>query len=234
MYYIVAFVIVILVSVSLALFGSKWSTGLTPKSMYNIASCLVVASIIAGLLSFSAIYIALKSPNTDLYENDVAVEVLGVLVTILMGWNIVSVVDFKQKMEKVDVIYNDFEHVISGIMQLYINSFLIRGDKDTVFDNCMIALDEIVLCKNSELNKRSINDIMDLLNRLCETMKKTNKCIIYKGSRLKYLHILRHIDHEYSESVIDFVNTAEETGRPEKKKNFKFNSDLKGEIKVEI
>ena len=67
---------------------------------YNVASCLVVTSIIACTLSFAAIFIAYPIKSCCRPDaNSVTVTILSILVTLLIGWNIVFSINSKSKIK---------------------------------------------------------------------------------------------------------------------------------------
>lgn len=73
------------------------------ETKYNVASCLVVISILSCSMSLIAMYIAIPQiPNNTYDYNDGLVTILSVLVTLLIGWNIYTVVDFNRKTEKME------------------------------------------------------------------------------------------------------------------------------------
>lgn len=207
------FIIILLVCITaicFAIFGSRYVDGLTPKTMYRVAGCLVVASIISGSISLMAICLALSSPDPQISNLDVFVDVLGVLVTVLMGWNIISVVDFKRRAEKLEHITEDFQHVILGILRLNIKSFMMIGEKHRLLDNCLSSLDEIRQCKDEEISKLATNEIMLLLNKLVEEMDKDKDAFVYRGKKPEYEHVLKHIDNAYSGKIIEKIHDANE------------------------
>lgn len=68
---------------------------------YNVASCLVWTSIIACTLSFAAIFMAYPTASCCRPDaNSVIVDVLAILITVLMGWNIYTVIDTKSEVNK--------------------------------------------------------------------------------------------------------------------------------------
>ncbi len=207
------FVLILLVSITaicFAIYGSKFLDGLTPKTMYRVAGCLVIASIISGSISLMAIFLALDSPDPKISNLDVIVDVLGVLVTVLMGWNIISVVDFKRRAEKLEHITGDFQHVILGILRLNIKSFMMIGEKHRLLDNCVSSLDEIRQCKDEGISKLATNEIMLLLYKLIEAMDKDKDAFVCKGKKPEYEHVLKHIDNAYSGKIIEKINDADE------------------------
>lgn len=128
-----------------------------------------------------------------------------------MGWNIVSLVDFKRKVDEVDYITQDFKYVISGFMQLNFNSFLMKGQKDELLDNCFQALEEVHTCFNDSIRQMVECKLMDLIKEVCEDMTIKGEEIIFAGKRNVYLHILNHVDSKYVKDVEAFIRRAKET-----------------------
>lgn len=76
------------------------------KSMYNVATCMVVVSIISTTVSIGALIMA--SPNYENASYDYhggLVNILAILVTILIGWNIYSIVDFNRRKNEVNSLH---------------------------------------------------------------------------------------------------------------------------------
>ena len=145
----------------LATMGPRLKKRWDAAAMYNVAACLVVASIISGVISFLAIWVALpNSKKVDYTHQDVVVDILGVLVTVLIGWNIFSVVDIKRKAEKIDHVTSDLDNVISGIIQLSIHSFVMRPDKEAVINSCFSSLERVLASMNDTVRDSAIKEIM--------------------------------------------------------------------------
>lgn len=199
--------VVAIVAFTLAYFGSKKAQDYEKLTMHNTASSLVVASIIASTVSFASVYIAL-SGQVELSHQEVFVDILSILVTVLMGWNIISVVDFKNKMEKIDTLSKDFDHVIAGIMKLNMYSFPIRGDIPTLVNSCFKSLEEIVKCEDEKVNEAAIQQNMQLLYTIIENI---DKVLVFKDKRRKYLYILDQIKkNEYKDDIFKKIEKSEE------------------------
>ena len=68
-----------------------------PETKYRVASCLVVLCLIACVLGFASICIAIpRIGDVDLDYMGVIVGILSILVTVLIGWNIYTIVDFNK------------------------------------------------------------------------------------------------------------------------------------------
>ena len=196
------------VGLLLAIFGSRVKEGISAKSMYNIAGCLVIASIISCAISFFAIVLALEKGNTNnIYQQDVIVDIFAVLVTVLMGWNIISVVDIKKEAGKIGRISKDLEIVISGILRLSIHSFTLREEKEAVIDNCLSSLESICLCEDKTIMSSALSEIMDVLYHVINSYKEDENITIYDRKE-KYKFILRHTDHLYTDQILESIEKA--------------------------
>ena len=208
---IVASVFVI-VGIGLAIYGAYVNKNMDPVSLYRVASCLVVASLIAGCFSFFAICLSLSSPqNEGLSNQEAIVDILGILVTILMGWNIISLVDFKKKVDTIDYISKDFKSVISAVMQLNFNNFMMKGNKDEQLDSCMTALEKVHDCVDDNIRKMAEGQILDLVKHLCEEMKNENNKLVFEGKKNEYVHILANVDSKYTKDLEEFIRSADES-----------------------
>lgn len=216
----------------LSLIGSRIKNRLDATSMYNVAACLVVASIISGAMSLIAVWVAFpNNKEVDFTHQDVLVDILGVLVTLLMGWNILSVVDIKKKADEVDCIANDFEHVVTGIMQLNMRGSVMRGKTDALIDSCFISLEEILNCDNKNFCRSAITEIINLLHKINQNaIEKGQKVYIYPQKRQKYLFLINHeyIQSEYKVEVQSMIKSADESQTIGKETQFSSDIDILG------
>lgn len=200
-----------LIAVVLAILGARFRKKWDAVSMYNTAACLVVSSIIAGTISFLALWLAL--PNVEVVDythQDVVVDIFGVLVTVLMGWNIISVVDIKRKAEKIDRISEDLERVISGIIQLSIHSFTLRSDKDAIIDSCFISLEKVQNCDIENVKNAATKEIMDVLHNVIHSYKDGEDRLIFKNRRCTYEYVLSKLENPYMKEVGEWIAKARE------------------------
>lgn len=94
------------------------------ETKYRVASCLVVMSIVSCSMSLIALYIAIPQIPDNKYDyNGALVTILSVLVTLLLGWNIYTIIDIhkirkefddfrNQTIQKIDVINNDLSNKV--------------------------------------------------------------------------------------------------------------------------
>ncbi len=204
------FTVVCVVALIFSYFGAKIVKGLSPKTMYNVATCMVFASNLSGCISLWAVWIALPNAHNVYYTHQyVIVDILGILVTILMGWNIISVVDIKRKADQVEHISKDFEHVVVGIMRLNMKGFIMRDDYDALIDSCFSSLEEIMNCENRDISKSTIKEIMNLLHQIQILYRNGKDVKIFPNKKQKYLYILNNIDSEYCNDIHKMIENIQ-------------------------
>lgn len=195
------------IAICLAIYGGKIDKTMDSVSLYRVASCLVVGSILSAVISLYAIVYSLSGGGSSfITSQDAIVDILGILVTVLMGWNIISLVDFKKKADEIDYIKHDFENVISGFMQLNFDSFITKGEDSEVLDNCFSALDEIHSCLNESIRQMAEGKLMAMIKCVCYEMSQKGDYWIIPNKKNHYLHSLSHVDNKYTQDVIDFLN----------------------------
>lgn len=206
------------VGVTLIVIGSRTKKGMSAISMYNIASCLIVASIISGVISLWAVCLALPGDlSISVTQQEVIVDIFSVLVTILMGWNIISVVDIKRNAEKVNSISSDLDIVISSMIDLNFSSFDLRKDKENVIHSCFNMLDAIQKCENKPFKKTAEKKVIEILKEnMCSNMMGP-RTVINKDERSHYLYILNQIDGMFIDDVRDMISNAIEKGSKEER-----------------
>lgn len=104
------------------------------KTLYNVASCLVACCILACVLAFAAICIAFpRKGAVDFDYMGIIVGILSLLVTVLMAWNIYTVIDSAGKIKRIE------EHVAEESKRMKEENDLMReefnGLKRTVNKN---------------------------------------------------------------------------------------------------
>lgn len=216
----------VLIGFFLTYYGARIRKGKSALSIYNMACCLVTASIISCSLSFLAICLAFENGNTsNFYQQDVIVDIFAVLVTVLMGWNIISVVDIKRNAEKVNSISRDLEMVMSGMMQLNFHSFDIRKDREAVIDSCFETLRNVHMCENEIVRHSAETEIIKLLEELRITYGERDRVKIYSGKKNKYIFVLQQIMGVYTDVIVAMINDAEETDGNTETRSLAYNND---------
>lgn len=76
------------------------------KSMYNVSTCMVVISIVSTTVSIIALIMAFPHYENAHYDyHGGLVTILSILVTVLIGWNIYSIVDFNKRRNEIQSLY---------------------------------------------------------------------------------------------------------------------------------
>ena len=74
-----------------------------PETKYRVASCLVVLCLVACVIGFAAICIAIpRIGYVDFDYMGIIVGILSLLVTVLMAWNIYTVIDSSGKIKRIE------------------------------------------------------------------------------------------------------------------------------------
>ena len=93
------------------------------KSIYNVASCLVVVSIVSTTVSFLALILAFPHYENATYDyHGGLVTILAILVTVLIGWNIYSIVDFNRRKNEVNTLYLAVNQALAEVSKWNNNS----------------------------------------------------------------------------------------------------------------
>ena len=209
----------------LVFFGAKIREKMSATSMYNLATCLVVASIISGTISFLAVWVALSSNQKVCYnQHDVIADIFGVLVTVLMGWNILSVVDIKREAGKVGVVSNDLELIIKSVLQLSIHSFTMREKKAYIIDSCIKSLEVINLCDDKKLRDSAIQEILDVLQFVADEREEGVQIKVFRDKK-HYISVLRNCKDFDTTEIQDMIQYAEATDKDDQQYEFS-NKDL--------
>ena len=91
--------------------------------MYNVASCMVVVSIVSTTVSILALIIAFPHYENASYDyHGGLVTILAILVTVLIGWNIYSIVDFNRRKNEVNSLYLAVNQALAEVSKWNNNS----------------------------------------------------------------------------------------------------------------
>lgn len=168
----------------------------------------------AILISFTFSIISLCSSlprNSGMDYIGVIVGILSLLVTILIGWNIYTVVDFNRKnnsmerrvYEATNILNAEINHIIKGYAAFL--SAQHQGAKGYILlavEGYMTAIEESLQSRETEPAKLSINGLLDLLSQ------SHNRMIVFhfdKDQKERYISILYKLkaSKEYQEYEID-------------------------------
>lgn len=179
--------------------------------MKNIDSTSRKLSWIAIVLSVIALVMSFSGANEKTSIGD-ALTILSLLVTVLVGWNILNYMQFKDSMtkiarEEVKSVTEDYKAVLNGLTMLNGKNAILTGDFAYLIDNSFDALRKIIKCKDEELSGFAIDYVMDFIHEV----SLEGEAKILKGKRKEYIYILGDINHKHKDSIIRFLEEAEET-----------------------
>lgn len=173
----------------------------------SIAICGVFTLICIGSV-VSMLRVKTEPMEVDLMAAYVGV--LSILVTILIGFQIVNYFyarDYLIKTidDKVDSRLGNIVHTIKGYTlyardQFYFHSFLTNA-----FDLYMEALDEVIIGGDME----SINFISGKVIMVIEEMEKRKICYIMKMYKMKYVKIASKLKGDNADRILGFILSAE-------------------------
>lgn len=197
-----------------------------PETKYRVASCLVVLCLVACVLGFAAICIAIpRIGYVDFDYMGIIVGILSLLVTVLMAWNIYTVIDSSGKIKRIeDFVENESKRMKeeNGLMREMFNglkltvccldgemnyiSILNYSDNQANYGHIEYAIDGCIDAINVSLNKGLGNDKIEVavnsLKHIIEYHNKRGKNIsILEGKRLFYFDVLSKIETK-NENVI--------------------------------
>jgi hypothetical protein len=186
------------------------------ETKYRVASCLVVSCLIFGVISITALYIAIPNIPKNQYDyNGVLVSALSLITALLIGWNIYSVIDMKNLKEeaerRVDKLVEErmgdmYVCLLSYVDSSNVDSYLMTKHPEMAIDFLFTALDSSA---RRIYNIPAINNSMNRLYAICKnnSYKTLN---IYKHKKNHYLSILNHINHDYKDYVVSVISESNE------------------------
>lgn len=183
----------------------------TIKKMNNVDSTSRKLSWIAIAFSLIALAVSFSGANEETSIGD-TLTVISLLVTVLVGWNILNYMQFKDSMtkiarEEVKSVTEDYKAVLNGLTMLNGKNAILTGNFAYLIDNSFDALRKIVMCKDEELSGFAIDYVMDFIHELSQAKKAK----ILKGKREEYIYILGNISHKHKASIMRVLEEAEET-----------------------
>lgn len=162
-------------------------------------------------MSLIALYIAIPQiPNNTYDYNGALVTILSVLVTLLLGWNIYTVVDFNRKVEKaeekvgeeVEVIKaesqklkddyleleNSLKYMQSDITFTSVFNYAMKIDKETTFVQYAIDgyIDALNVAIKDGLNKDRIDVVVDSLFTILDKPNDSKSLILPNMTNVYY------------------------------------------------
>ena len=170
-------------------------------------------SLLAIVVSGIAIIAAFSNANEKISTGD-TLTALSILVTVLIGWNILNYMQLKDSMKKiaqeeVKSVTEDYKAILNGLTMLNGKNAMLAGNFAYLIDNSFDALQKISDCKNEELSRFAIDYVLDFIYEV----SRTEDAKIFKGKRNEYIYILEKINHKYKVGIMQFLENAEEEER---------------------
>ena len=146
----------------------------------------------------------------------VIVGILSLLVTMLIGQQLYSYIYARENIrnimnEAISKVESDYKHATAA-RDILSNRFVVvvsEYDCARIADCIMNALDEVMKCDNTDIRHSTLDNIMGEAHNLCFEYSGNRK-VIKKGKRAEYLHILKQVDHKYTEELKEYVKLAVE------------------------
>ncbi len=191
---------------------------MSTKTKCRVATCLVVACLIFGVISIVALYIAIPNIPKNQYDyNGVLVSSLSLITALLIGWNIYSVIDMKNLKEKtekrVDKLVNERIDDISVCLRSYVDA----RDVNTDGMRLEAALSvEMLLVNVGRVRSRFYKELAEKevimkLYFICYVFHKDNLKLLI-GQRERYIEILNGMgDIDKKKEVMEAILKAEYT-----------------------
>lgn len=186
------------------------------ETKMNVANALIWVSIITCTLAIASIIgmVCISTDNPKEMQTNIQVDVLAILVTVLIGWNILNYMQFKDSMKKiaqeeVKSVTEDYKAILNGLTMLNGKNAMLAGNFAYLIDNSFDALQKISDCKNEELSRFAIDYVMDFIYEI----SRTEDANIFKDKRNEYVYILEKINHKYRTGIMKFLENAEEEER---------------------
>lgn len=171
---------------------------------FSIAS-LLVSAIALGVSVFS-VYCNGICTNTL----GVAVDILGILIALLVAWQIFTTLDAKRKINGIDTkIEAEFEKYNYSV-KAYIEALeAIRHDSNASWE----AIDKYFSAVDKALSSGNSDTIAFCVDRLLEYLRTftDSNCFVFKGSKEQYRIIARELkSKEVAKEIISYVDKAKE------------------------
>lgn len=195
--------------------------------MYNkVRKILNIGLSIANtlILIINIYYLCNNYPNTEclgIDYNGMLIGILSILVTLLIGWQILNYFQIEKKFEclvneKIEKFGEDCKYVLNGIVRINIYNNAMSGSCAFLLDNCFSGLREIKKCKKDILKGFALDNVMELINEIIEHYDHIE---IYKSTRAEYLFEIKDVESRYTNHIKEKLEKAKEIEMEEKSIN---------------
>lgn len=137
-------------------------------------------------------YLNLYCCNMEFNSNSagVIISALGVLVTLLVGWQIYKSIEYGLLVRRMD----DMEHIAEGYMQFAVGMTRLAGNPEDTLLHCIIALEHLNAATHAKY--QTIFDVLEVLSELpINTLKESDK--------RRLLSALRKTNEPHAEELAD-------------------------------
>lgn len=149
----------------------------------------------------------------------IIVAALAGIVTILIGWQVFNYFSLEKRIKditnnSINSFINDFNNynlaITAGNNDVdYVTDTFIKGKSIMAY---IEGIKKALLCKNTIMRKAAIDYIMNRVhtNNDSEINREHDKWIIPKGKRKEFLRVLKRVEHDNIDVLIDYVIHAKE------------------------
>lgn len=208
------------------------------ETKMNVANALIWVSVITCALAIASI-IGMLCVSTDSpkeMQTDIQVDVLAILVTVLIGWNILNYMQFKDSMKKiaqeeVKSVTEDYKAILNGLTMLNGKNAILAGNCSFLIDNGFTSLEKVLCCENKALNSFAIEYIMDFIYNVFNNFSEKDKVEIYKDKKFEYKFLIDKIEYKKKYKIVHFIDISKEVEK--NNQPIYFGDAMQNEIKWE-
>ena len=165
---------------------------------------LVISVAVAMLLFFEVE----KTPAIDTSSYiSIIVTLLGIIVTVVLGWQIYNVIDFKEKVKEIGTLKNDYEKLKSNIEESNLNIEESNLNIDIVANQSIaqeyvskkfygLAVISYMKALYSLMSKKDINMAMVKIDVIFEYLKHYSSAHFLRDSQFNVRESIEKLDSE--------------------------------------
>ena len=182
------------------------------KSMFLSLTALIVAAL------------ALINSVCGLQDSNLVISFLGVLVTLLVGWNIIQFIFAENTMHKIardasdivasetaKTIADDINHIFEGKLLIQKTfGFKSPGNEMKNVDFIFQALGEYSKCHYRSAAQSSVDAALQTLQKRLLSMKDKNVVRVLEGKKSLYIAVLKDLTSPYLQACNELLYSAVE------------------------
>lgn len=175
-------------------------------------------SFVALMVSAISICVSLfRSKPMEVEWASLLVAILSILVTLLIGWQISNYIHFYADIErKMENITNDKIAKMLNAVKGYAGghfctALFCKGDTHSL-DSAFHALEEVIASENIDSSGEILDFVMKRILKIIRDIKGDGNGILFivSGKKNHYLHILKKVEHENKEEIIESIKQAQD------------------------